>query len=105
MQSEFEALMTNKTWDLFPPSDHQKIVDNKWIFHVKRKIDGSIEHYKARLVAKGFTQRPGIDFADTFSPVVKPATVRTVLGIATQNRWPPHQLDINNAFLQGTLTK
>lgn len=105
MQSEFEALMTNKIWDLVPPSDHHNIVDNKWIFRIKRKADGLIERYKARLFAKGFTQRPGIDYADTFSPVVKPATVRTVLGIATQNRWPPHQLDINNAFLQGTLTK
>ncbi|OIT19037.1 retrovirus-related pol polyprotein from transposon tnt 1-94, partial [Nicotiana attenuata] len=103
--SEFEAFMSNKTWDLVPPSDHQNIMENKWIFHIKRKADGSIERYKALLVPKGFTQQPGIDYADTFSPVVKSATIRTVLAIATQNMWPLHQLDINNAFLQGTLTE
>lgn len=58
MQSEFDALMSNYTWNLIPPSDHQNIVENKWIFRVKRKPDGSIQWYKDRLVAKGFTQRP-----------------------------------------------
>ncbi|WMV57710.1 hypothetical protein MTR67_051095 [Solanum verrucosum] len=105
MQSEFDALMSNQTWNFIPPSDHQNIVENKWIFRIKRKPDGSIERYKARLVAKGFNQWPGIDYVDTFSPVVKPTIIRTVLDIATQNKWPLHQLDINNAFLQGTLTE
>ncbi|XP_049379787.1 uncharacterized protein LOC125844514 [Solanum stenotomum] len=100
IQSEFDALMSNQTWNLIPPSDHQNIVENKWIFCIKRKPDGSIERYKARLVVKGFTQRPGIDYVDTFSPVVKPTTIQIVLAIATQNKWPLHQLDINNVFLQ-----
>ncbi|XP_049397271.1 uncharacterized mitochondrial protein AtMg00820-like [Solanum stenotomum] len=105
MQSEFDALMSNKTWDLIPPSDHQNIVEDKWIFCIKRKPNSSIERYKARLVAKGFTQRPGIDYVDTFSLIVKPITIRTVFAISIQNKCPLHQLDINNAFLQGTLTE
>ena len=58
------------------------MVTGKWIFKHKFNADGSLERYKARWVLRGFTQRPGVDFAETFSPVVKPATVRTVLSLA-----------------------
>ena len=79
------------------------IVGCKWVFRIKRKADGSIERYKARLVAKGFHQQPGIDFGETYSPVVKPITIRTVLTIAVTAGWPIHQIDVSNAFLHGVL--
>ncbi|CAM8926310.1 unnamed protein product [Rhodiola kirilowii] len=103
MTEEINALLQNGTWTLVPPSPRHNTVGCKWIFRIKRRSDGTIERYKARLVAKGFHQRPGLDYADTFSPVVKPATIRTVLSVAISNGWPLRQLDVKNAFLHGYL--
>jgi hypothetical protein len=105
MEDEFQALLTNNTWTLVPRPPHANVVSGKWIFKHKFHSDGSLERYKARWVLRGFTQRPGVDFDETFSPVVKPATIRTVLSLALHQDWPIHQLDVNNAFLHGTLTE
>jgi hypothetical protein len=103
MSEEFLALQTNKTWDLVPRPSGANIVTGKWVYRHKFRSDGSLERYKVRWVFRGFTQRPGIDFDETFSPVVKPATIRTVLTVALFHSWPVHQLDVKNAFLHGTL--
>jgi len=105
MEEEHAALLKNHTWDLVPRPPRANVVTGKWVFKHKFNADGSLEWYKARWVLRGFTQRSGVDFSETFSPVVKPATVRTVLSLALSNRWPIHQLDVKNAFLHGTLTE
>jgi len=105
MEEEHSALLQNHTWDLVPRPPRANVVTGKWIFKHKLQSDGSLERYKARWVLRGFTQRPGVDFDETFSPVVKPATVRTVLSLALSRRWPIHQLDVKNAFLHGNLTE
>ncbi|KAK0588502.1 hypothetical protein LWI29_001710 [Acer saccharum] len=94
----------NATWDLVPSHPSQNVMGCKWIFRIKHHPDGSVARYKARLVAKGFHQCPSVDFNETFSPVVKPVTILLILTIAITNGWPLRQLDVNNAFLQGTLT-
>jgi hypothetical protein len=82
MQDEYDALIQNNTWSLVPPPPGANIVSGKWIFRHKHNSDGSLARHKARWVVRGFTQQPGIDFDETFSPVVKPATIRIVLSLA-----------------------
>lgn len=113
MQEEFDALQRNQTWSLVPSSEAPNLIGFKWVYRTKYKSDGSIlltkarhwlqRNLKAHLVAKGFNQRPGIDYKETFSPVLKPATLRLVPTLSTSHNWSFRQLDINNAFLQGNL--
>jgi hypothetical protein len=105
MEDEYEALISNGTWDLVPRPQGSNVVTGKWVFTHKFRADGTFDRYKARWVLRGFTQRPGVDYDETFSPVVKPATVRTVLATAVSHNWPIQQLDVKNAFLHGTLTE
>lgn len=101
--SEHQALMRNKTWHLVHPPKGKNIIGCKWVYKIKRKSDGTIDRYKARLVAKGFKQRYGIDYEDTFSLVVKAATIRLIVSIAVSRGWSLRQLDVQNAFLHGVL--
>ncbi|KAJ0857667.1 putative RNA-directed DNA polymerase [Helianthus annuus] len=103
MAEELEALHKNGTWSLVPPVKNANVVDCKWVYRLKTDPAGKISRYKARLVAKGFHQQEGVDYHETFSPVVKPATIRTVLSLAVTNNWSLRQLDVQNAFLHGDL--
>ncbi|KAL8107926.1 hypothetical protein AgCh_024361 [Apium graveolens] len=105
MDDEINALMRNNTWILTPFKPSMNVIGCKWVFRVKRKSDGSLDRYKARLVAKGFNQKEGIDYYDTFSPVVKPCTIRMILSLSVSRKWPIHQLDVQNAFLHGNLNE
>ena len=105
ISEEYDALVRNGTWELVSPTGITNLVGCKWVFCIKRNSNSSIDRFKTRLVAKGFHQRPGVDYLETFSPVIKPTTVKLVLSIAVSNGWSFRQLDVNNAFLQGTLLK
>ena len=96
MQREIKALEENNTWTIEDLPDGKRAIDSKWVYKISHKLNGEIEKYKARLVAKGFTQREGVDYHDTFAPVAKLVTVRSLLAII-------HQLNVNNAFLHGEL--
>ena len=88
---------------LVPPNPQMKIVDNTWVIRIKYHADESIQRYKTHLVAKGFQQTPGIDFFETFSPVIKPCTIRVIFTLAASFNWDIQQVDVNNAFLNGDL--
>ncbi|KAK1670651.1 hypothetical protein QYE76_058810 [Lolium multiflorum] len=103
MQDEFDALQRNQTWTLVPRPPHANIITGKWVFKHKFHPDGTLDRHKARWVVRGFRQRAGVDFTDTFAPVVKPGTIRTVLQLAVSRAWPVHQMDVSNAFLHGHL--
>ena len=88
---------------MVPQPSGVNVVTGKWIFTYKYRSDGSLDRYKAWWVLRGFTQRPGLDYDETFSPVVKPMTVHTVLTLSLSHQWPIHQLDVKNVFLHGHL--
>ncbi|KAJ0435796.1 putative RNA-directed DNA polymerase [Helianthus annuus] len=103
MTNEYEALLANNTWELVPRPANAPIIRCMWLFKHKFHADGTLERHKARLVVNGKSQTVGIDCDETFSPVVKPTTIRTVLSLATSRSWQIHQLDVKNAFLHGHL--
>lgn len=103
MTTDYNALKDNDTWELVPRLTNSPIICCMWLFKNKFKFDGTLERYKARLVVNGKSQTVGIDYDDTFSPVVKPVTICIVLLLAVSRSWPIHKLDVKNAFLHDDL--
>ncbi|GKC49788.1 ribonuclease H-like domain-containing protein [Tanacetum coccineum] len=105
MYDEYNALVKNDTWLLIPRPAGVNMVRFMWLFKHKFHADGTLSRYKARLVANDSSQQLGVDFDEMFSPVVKPPIVRTVFILVVSRKWPMHQLDVKNAFLNSDLSK
>ena len=100
-----KSLLSNKAWELVKPPPNWKIVGSKWVFKWKIDANGIVEHYKARLVAQGCTQKFGLDYEETFSPVVWFESIRFLLAVGAQHKLQLHQMDVSTAFLHGELTE
>jgi len=103
MSKEIDALEANHTWDITDLPHGKKAISSKWLYKLKFNSDGTLERHKARLVVMGNHQKEGIDFKETFAPVAKMTTVRTLLAVAAAKDWEVHQMDVHNAFLHGDL--
>ena len=105
MTREYNAIMTNDTWELVLSHPSQNLVGYKWVYKVKHNSDGMMERHKAKLVAQIFHQQVGIDYHETFSAFLKPATIRPSLSLAILYKWSIHQLDVKNIVLQEPVTE
>ena len=103
MDEELKMIEKNQTWELVNRPENKEVIGLKWVYKTKYNEDDSVQKYKARLVAKGYFQKPGIDFNETFAPVVRMETIRTVLALAAQLKLNVYQLDVKSAFLNGDL--
>lgn len=103
MDEEHQSLMENDTWELTQLPPDRKAINNKWVFRTKTDANGNITRYKARLVAKGCSQRAGIDYKETFSPVVRYSSIRLLMSLAVEFDLKIEQMDAVTAFLQGDI--
>ncbi|XXG71992.1 hypothetical protein AAC387_Pa07g1189 [Persea americana] len=105
MNEEYKSMQDNKVWELVPLPEGAKPIGCKWIFKTKRDSNGNVERYKARLIAKGFTQKEGIDFKETFSPVSLKDSFRTIMALVAHLDLELRQMDVKTAFLNGYIDK
>ena len=103
LDSEYTSLFKNRAWNLVELPKGRKPVGCRWVFMIKHNANGAVERYKARLVAKGYSQEEGIDYEETFSPVARYTSIRSLLAIANQLDLELHQMDVQTAFLIGEL--
>ena len=104
MKEELDALHKTGTLDLVILPSGKSAIGCKWIYKIKTRSDGIVDRYKARLVAMGFTQEYGIDYEETFAPVARLSSVRTLIAVSAARKWPLFQMDVKNAFLNGELS-
>ena len=103
MIEDYQSIMKNDIWDVVPIPEGKSVVTSKCIYKIKHVADGSIEKYKARFVAQGFSQKEGIDYEETFAPVSRYTSIRSVLALDIVMKWKVHQMDIKTTFLNGVV--
>ncbi|CAL9001163.1 unnamed protein product [Prunus brigantina] len=101
MEAELEMIEKNNTWQLVERPFNKPVIGVKWVYKTKVNLDGTVQKNKARLVAKGYSQKPGIDYNETFAPMARLDTIRTLIALATQKEWNLYQLDVKSSFLNG----
>lgn len=103
MQDEMTSIEQNQVWELVKAPAGKSVIANRWIFKIKKDANGNVQRYKVRLVAKGYNQEEGIDYTETFSPVVRFDSIRLILAMAAKENLVLQQFDVKTAFLNGTI--
>jgi hypothetical protein len=103
MLEEYMSIIKNNVWDIVSRPKDKSMVSSKWIYKIKHVVDGSVEKFKEIFVAKGFTQKEGIDYEDTFSPIDRYTSIRTIIALAPILGWKLHQMDVKTSFLNGKI--
>jgi hypothetical protein len=103
MTEEYQSIIKNDVWEIVPRPKSKDVVSSKWQYKIKHVVDGSIEKYKARFVALGFSQTEGIDYEETFSPVARYNSIKTIIVLAAKMKWKLHQMDVKTSFLNGVI--
>eukprot|EP00253_Pinus_taeda_P013638 PITA_13638 len=103
MVENYDSIVRNNVWDVVPRPEDKLVVSSRWLYKVKQVVDGSVEKHKARFVASGFSQVEGIDYDETFAPIARYLSIRSILALSTQMGWKIHQMDVKTAFLNGMI--
>jgi hypothetical protein len=103
MTEEYQSILKNDVWDIVPRLEGKSVVTFKWIYKIKHVADESVEKHKARFVARGFSQVEGVDYDETFAPVARYTSIRTIIALATSMGWKLHQIDVKTSFLNGEI--
>jgi hypothetical protein len=103
MLEEYRSIIKNNVWDIVSRPKDKSVISYKWIYTIKHATDGSVEKFKAIFVARGFTQKEEIDYEETFSPIAKYTSIRTIISLASVLGWKLHQMDVKTTFLNGKI--
>jgi hypothetical protein len=103
MTKECQSILNNDVWEIVPRLKSKDVASSKWLYKIKHVYDGIIEKHKSRFVSHGFSQKEGIDYEETFSPVARYTPIRTVIALATNMKWKLHQMDVKITFLNGVI--
>jgi hypothetical protein len=103
MTEEYQSIIKNNVWEIVPRPKSKNVVSSRWLFKIKHVVDGSIEKYKKRFVPRGFSQKKGIDFEETFAPIARYTSIKTIIALAVKMKWKLHQMDVNTTFLNGVI--
>jgi hypothetical protein len=105
MTEEYQSIIKNDVWEIVPRPNNKYVVSSRWLFKIKHAANGSIEKYKTRFVARGFSQKKGIDYEETFAPVARYTSIRTIIALAAKMKWKLHQMDVKTTFLNGVIVE
>eukprot|EP00253_Pinus_taeda_P007659 PITA_07659 len=103
MVEEYASIIKNNVWEVVPRPKGKSVVTSRWLYNIKHVADGSIKKFKARFVARGFSQIKGVDYDETFVPVARYTSIRSLISITAKMGWQIHQMDVKTAFLNGVI--